>query len=129
VRIRERPAAAAALPVPPLSLRKWQRQPLTGEEGEHGEDVYASREEWRAARAAWAAEHGLTVMQWWEQVADAAAGRARTLDDLNAPYAFLPDDDEDDPRDWTAERIAADKEAMIREAHGPRLGAYPAGDD
>jgi hypothetical protein len=101
VRLKEPPRPE--LPTPPLALRKWQRQrALYGEEGEYGEDVYASRGEWRAARAVWAAQHGLTVMQWWDAVMDEAQATARTLDDFNAPFAFLPDEDEDDDPRLTA---------------------------
>lgn len=79
---REVPEPPPVLP-PPLELRRWDIAPQRIGPGERpGCEVFASREEWIAARAAWRSSAGDDLAQWWATVAAEARAEARVLEVL-----------------------------------------------
>jgi hypothetical protein len=87
--------------VPPAALRMYADPSWSIDPAETGKAVYGSREAWLAARAQWAAGHGMTIMDWWHELVRETPGRARTLPEANEPFsaAYSIEADEDqDPR-------------------------------
>jgi hypothetical protein len=101
--MREREAVstvAAAVPGP--ELRRFtdaSRPEHTGPD--LGANVYPDRAAWLAARAEWAAVHGMTVPEWFGAMLAETREAGCTLDELNLAfgrYLTEPDEDRGDPR-------------------------------
>ena len=91
--------------VPPVALRTFSDPSWSHDPAETGRAVYGTREAWLAARAEWAAEHGMTITEWWQELVQETVSRARTLAEINEPFSaayFIEADEDDDPRLTTA---------------------------
>jgi hypothetical protein len=100
--MRERDTVSrAARSVPPPELRRFTDPSRPGHRGaDLGVNVYPDRGAWLAARAAWAAVHGVTVGEWFDLVVDETRQEGGTLGDLNVALTlyFVEEDDFTDPR-------------------------------
>jgi hypothetical protein len=95
----KRPSGADVVEAPPRELRQFGDWWLSGQG--FGRDVYPDRAAWVAARAGWAEANGMTVVQWWDRLVEAAIGESETLEELNMPFGpgyFVDADEDDDPR-------------------------------
>jgi hypothetical protein len=98
---RRWPQGTELVDSPPVALRRFDDPSWRIPAEQLGQAVYGSRDAWLAARAEWAAEHGLTVMEWWDALVQQVIATAETLDDLSMPFGseyLIQDDDETDPR-------------------------------
>ena len=87
--------------VPPVALRTFDDPSWSHDPSEIGRAAYGSREAWLAARAEWAAGHGMTITEWWRELVEETQARARTMAEINEPFsaAYLTEADDDyDPR-------------------------------
>lgn len=99
MRVRER-TPQVLMEAPPAELRMFWN-PSPGYPGP-GMEAFGDRETWLAARAAWAAKHGMTVREWWDGFVDELQEHAQTLAEINLPFSreyFVEEDDEDDEDD------------------------------
>ena len=100
MRLREVPGPV--FDSPPLELRRWEwsgKAPRPA--GERlGAEVYATREEWIAARRRWEARRGQTVAEWRAE-ATRQARAERGFDGWVEMLAYRPDPDyPEDPDEW-----------------------------
>jgi hypothetical protein len=85
---------------PPAELRMFSDPSRVGGRGP-GMDAFPDRAAWLAAREAWAAEHGITVPQWWDGLVAEMAQHGQSLADLNLPFSheyMVEEDDWEDAR-------------------------------
>lgn len=88
-----------ALAVPPPQLRMFGDPSAPGGRGP-GMDAFADRAAWLAARREWAAGHGLTVLEWWDELLAESLADGCSLDELNMAFSryMTEPDDWSDPR-------------------------------
>jgi hypothetical protein len=97
--MRERTAVSkVAVAVPPPELRQFTDPSRPGHLGpDLGVNAYADHDAWLAARAAWAAKHGMTVREWFGLMLAETREAGCTLDELNLAFSvYLTEDDDDD---------------------------------
>ena len=99
---REKTGPADAMTAPPPALRVFT-DPSRADGRGPGMDAYPDRAAWLKARTEWAAEHGKTVSQWWndlmdEHLKDMHEGRCTLAEAGNIFRFAVEEDDWIDPR-------------------------------
>jgi hypothetical protein len=97
-------SSPATMAVPAPHLRRFTDPARPGHRGEDlGVNVYEDRDAWLAARAGWAAGHGITVAGWFEVMLAEMAAERCTLGQVNEAFSrFIVEED-----DWTDPRLPA----------------------